>query len=105
MINPLSLIPASKAGSASLEAPRAEARQEFLTIFYKELLKQAFKAPDLSLGESEQENAFVSAFNSDLMVEQLARELVKNGSFDPGLVSQQLLGSQQALGLLYRGGR
>ena len=60
-------------------------QDEFLTIFYKELLKQTFKAPDLNpLGEDQESDGnFVSAFRSDLLVEQLAQELVKSGQLRP----------------------
>lgn len=51
-------------------------QKEFLTIFYKELLKQAFKAPDLSIGDKD-ENNFVSSFGSDAMIEQLAQEMAR----------------------------
>lgn len=58
------------------------AKEEFLTIFYKELLRQVFKAPDLSLGDDQNKVDLVGSFGSDLMVEQLARELARKGSFD-----------------------
>ena len=82
MIDPIiaarnSYLPAARTNSPS------EARTEFLTIFYKELLKQAFKAPDLSLKGEEKEDNVISNFNSDIMVEQLARELAKNASTRP----------------------
>lgn len=80
------IAPAVGAVSSALRGSNiasTEAQDEFLTIFYKELLKQAFKVPDLSLGE---ENQFM-IYNSDLMVEQLARELVKSGSLRPEWVS------------------
>lgn len=65
-------------------AASAKVQEEFLTIFYKELLKQAFKAPDLGPADEEKkENDFMSSFRSDLMVEQLAQEMVKRGSLSP----------------------
>jgi hypothetical protein len=64
-----------------------EAKEEFLTIFYKELLRQVFKAPDLSIG-GEEENRVMNFFGSDLMVEQLARQLARKGSFDVRWLSQ-----------------
>lgn len=64
----------------------AAAEKEFLTVFYKEMLKQAFKSPSLSLAGEENENNFFSTFSSEMMVEQLAEELVKNEAFRPGWV-------------------
>lgn len=58
-------------------------KDEFLAIFYKELLKQVFKAPDLSPGEEDKENNFVSSFSSDLMVEQLAEQMAKKAAIGP----------------------
>lgn len=52
-------------------------REEFLTIFYKELLKQAFSASSLGLNTEENENNMVSSFSSDIMVEHLARQLAQ----------------------------
>ena len=75
-----SMLPAAQAAAA------AGAKEEFLTIFYKELLKQAFKAPDLTLGGEEQsaESAFYLAFNSDMMVEQLAAKMARKSALDIG---------------------
>lgn len=57
-------------------------KEEFLTYFYKEILKQAIKMPDLSLGENEN-NSVSKIFTSDLMAEKLAQELVQSGAFSP----------------------
>ncbi len=60
---------------------REKVKEEFLTIFYKEIFKQVFKAPDLSPGEDKDNSSeFVSGFNSDLMVEQMA-QLMAQKSF------------------------
>ena len=49
-LNPLSpvLTAAGPLRAAAPAADRAKVEDEFLTIFYKELLKQSFQAPDLS---------------------------------------------------------
>ncbi|KPJ69789.1 hypothetical protein AMJ44_02460 [candidate division WOR-1 bacterium DG_54_3] len=61
------------------EAGRQKVKEEFLAIFYKELLKQAFKAP--SLGFANEDNSLTGSFGSDLFVERLALELAKSGAF------------------------
>jgi hypothetical protein len=53
------------------EAQRQRVEQEFLAIFYKEILKDAFKAPNLSSG----------SLGSDMLVEQFAEELAQSRSF------------------------
>jgi hypothetical protein len=54
---------------------RKKVEQEFLAIFYKELLKDAFKPPKLNSGENS------ISFASDMMVEQFAKELAQSSSF------------------------
>ena len=54
-------------------------KEEFLAIFYKELLKQAFKPPKLGMGD--EENSLSTTFGSDLFVERLALELARSGAF------------------------
>jgi Rod binding domain-containing protein len=52
---------------------------EFMTIFYKELLKQVFTTP--KFGVDEEEGGFgssLTAMNSDLMAEKMAEYMVKN---------------------------
>ena len=61
------------------EAGRQKVKEEFLAIFYKELLKQAFKAPSLSF--ENENNSLVGSFGSDLFVEKLALELAQSGAF------------------------
>jgi hypothetical protein len=61
-------------------------QEEFLAIFYKELLKNAFQAPNLSPGDETEKdgaNSTVSTFTSEMMVEQLAREMIKSGQLRP----------------------
>ena len=66
-----------------------KAQQEFMTLFYKEMLKQAFKPEDLNGDEEPQENSFISDFKSDIMVEQLANEMVKNGALRPNWLAER----------------
>lgn len=62
---------------ASEEAKKQEARQEFLVLFYKELLKQAFKPSKLGMDAEESANIF----GADMLIEKLASELAQNRSF------------------------
>jgi len=59
---------------------REKVKEEFLALFYKELLKQAFKPPNLGWGD-ENNTSFSSTFGSDLMVEKLAVELAQSKTF------------------------
>lgn len=59
---------------------RAKVKDEFLALFYKELLKQAFKPPTLGMGSNEN-NSFSGVFSTDLMVEKLALELARSQAF------------------------
>jgi hypothetical protein len=62
-------------------APTAatKAQAEFMTIFYKEILKQVFTTPKVGLEEEESGfNTTISAMNSDLMAEKLAEHMVQN---------------------------
>ncbi len=72
------------AGTAALNT---KAGEEFLTIFYKEMLKQAIKPPAMTYDpDGQAENSLFSALNTDIMVEQFAKELVKNQLARPGWV-------------------
>ncbi len=68
--------------AAAARAERTEAaKKEFLTMFYKELLKQAIKTPNLSLGDPDQEeNNISSSYGSDLLVEKLAGQLAEKAA-------------------------
>jgi len=66
-------------GAAS-EAERSRVKEEFLAVFYKELLKQAFKPPRLGV-DNEENNSMTTTFGSDLLVERLALELAQSGAF------------------------
>jgi len=83
-INPLSAAPAQYQ-SVTRTAAAAKVQEEFMVIFYREMLKQAFKAPDLSVTDGEEKNGagFSAAYSSEMMVEQLAREMIKSGQLRP----------------------
>jgi hypothetical protein len=66
-------------GAAS-EAERSRVKEEFLAIFYKELLKQTFKPPKFGI-DNEENNSMTSTFGSDLLVERMALELAQSGAF------------------------
>ena len=82
MLNTISNINNLAENAASKEATREEkAKQDFMAVFYKEILKQIVKTPNLSLDE-EEEGALsspVSAYYNDLMVEQIAKDWVQKG--------------------------
>ena len=59
----------------------SKVKEEFMALFYKEILKQAFKPPTAGLGEEGEENGMLGAFSSDLLVEKLALELARSKSF------------------------
>lgn len=54
---------------------REKVEEEFLAIFYKELLKQVFKPFE------EEKGNFTKTFGREMLVEKLALELAKNQSF------------------------
>jgi len=54
----------------------AQAKEEFLALFYKELLKQSFKGPTLNLTD-EDKPSLSKMFSSEIMVEKIANELAK----------------------------
>ena len=58
---------------------RQQVQQEFMAIFYKELLKQSFKTPTFGLEESN--SSFMSTFGSDMLVDKLAMELAQSQNF------------------------
>ncbi|OGC06266.1 hypothetical protein A3H38_01005 [candidate division WOR-1 bacterium RIFCSPLOWO2_02_FULL_46_20] len=83
MIPNLSGVPVAqalqKAGQASTLQQREQVKDEFLVIFYKELLKQAFAPP--TFGVAEEKNSFGSLVGNDLMIEKLAMELAESRAF------------------------
>jgi Rod binding domain-containing protein len=72
--------------AAAASGVNSRAGEEFLTVFYKEMLKEAIKAPSFSYdpdNKSETET-FFSTYNTDLLVEQFAKQLAKNQIARPG---------------------
>ncbi|PIS29993.1 hypothetical protein COT42_03875 [Candidatus Saganbacteria bacterium CG08_land_8_20_14_0_20_45_16] len=65
-----------KARELSKQADKEKAKEEFLALFYKELLKQVFKPQDFGFGE--EKNSTTAVFSSDLLVGQLALELARS---------------------------
>ena len=59
----------------------SKVKEEFMALFYKEILKQAFKPPTSGFGEEGEENSMLGAFSSDMLVEKLALELARSKSF------------------------
>jgi len=92
MIDPVGMKSLYSQIASTQRAGSAEARTEFLTIFYKELLKQVIKAPDFSLDDEDKKDNLISSYNSDVMVEQLARELAKNAATRPNWYSAGEMG-------------
>lgn len=68
-----------------------EKAQEFLTIFYKEMLKQSIKLPGMSVDGSEDESGFASLteMNSDLLIEKFAKQLAKSQAAQLGWINDQ----------------
>ena len=87
-------VPAMAAQRPSLDSPQK--KEQFLTMFYREIFKKVFTPPQLNItGDDEEENKrannYVSNF-SDLMVEQLVKQMIRSGQLKdnliPGLVEQ-----------------
>lgn len=73
---------------------RQKVTQEFMAIFYKELLKQAFKPPNLT--GTDNPNSIGNTFSTDMFVEQMALELARSKSFSanelfPGAIERKLV--------------
>lgn len=67
----------------------ARVKEEFLTVFYEQLLKQVFKAPDFNpAGNNDEDNqgsSFTALYANELLArtlaEQMAKNTVKNGQW------------------------
>ncbi|MFH1347319.1 MAG: hypothetical protein ABIH22_01385 [Candidatus Margulisiibacteriota bacterium] len=68
-----------RAAQATTSAERQKIKEEFLAIFYKELLKKAFKPP--SFGLTENKNSLTGMFGADILADKLALELAQSKSF------------------------
>lgn len=64
------------------------AKKEFMTIFYKELLKQAFQAPNLSINGEEDETSPFTSIKNDAFVDQLAQQLAQKAVRQSNLVAR-----------------
>jgi hypothetical protein len=80
------LYPAAQAAASS------GVEQEFLEIFYKQLLKQAFQAPNFApfAEEDGNSNSFFTAFKNDIIVDQLAQELVRGTDLRNQIMAGQI---------------
>jgi hypothetical protein len=57
---------------------RQQVKQEFMAIFYKELLKQSFKPPKFGL---EDNKSFMGTFGSDILLDKMAMQLAADKAF------------------------
>jgi Rod binding domain-containing protein len=89
-MEPISSLTAANRLDQLLPAARAarneKVTEEFLAIFYKEMLKSAIKSPDLTFGNDEEKdnNSVFSSLNQDVLIEQFAKQLAKNQAARPG---------------------
>ena len=68
-----------------------QVKEEFMTMFYKEMLKQTFKAP--KLGPVEEDDANPSAYStmtSDLMIDQLAKQMAQSANARPAWLDERV---------------
>lgn len=66
---------------AARQSGQTKVQEEFMAVFYKELLKQAFTTPSFSIDDEEENNTFKSSFTNDLMVDKLALEMARRQAF------------------------
>ena len=69
----------TRASQAVDDIEREKIKDEFLAIFYKELLKQSFKAP--RLGMTDEETSLAGTFSADIMMDQMALQLAQSSGF------------------------
>lgn len=81
-----SIYPAAQSAAAS------GVEREFLEIFYKQLLKQVFQAPNFApfAEESGMNNSFFTSFKNDILVDQLAQQLVRGTDLRNQIISGQI---------------
>lgn len=91
MIEPINNIepnqPMLAAAAAQSTQRSLKTQEEFLVVFYKELLKQNMKNPSLSLSE-EDENPF-GALTSDVMIDKLATEIARKQLLQQNLINNK----------------
>ena len=76
-------VPGTATPAAPANSPQAQ-NQEFLTIFYKEMLKSFFKTPSLNVNGDNEENNPFGVLDQDVMVEQFAKEMARRSTAVPG---------------------
>lgn len=86
MIDPLGPMLGSPLFPAGQNLAAEKVKTEFLSVFYKEMLKQAFKVPNLSPNGEEKENNYVTSITNDMLIEQLAQEMLKNQALRSSLI-------------------
>ncbi|MBI5399136.1 hypothetical protein HZB07_00770 [Candidatus Saganbacteria bacterium] len=69
-----------RAKIARTDDERQEIKEEFLSLFYKEVLKNFIHPPQISLSD-EKEASMGSLFASDMLVNQMALELARSKAF------------------------
>ncbi|MFH1389791.1 MAG: hypothetical protein ABIH56_03605 [Candidatus Margulisiibacteriota bacterium] len=79
-ISPVAFNPAVAQAASTGLSREEQVKEEFMTMFYKEMLKQTLKMPKLGPAEEEGESsqATYSAFTSDILVDQLARQMASS---------------------------
>lgn len=65
------LLPAARTSAG------AQAQSEFMAVFYKEMLKQVFQAPNLSPLEADEQTGYASNINREMLIDQLAEHMAK----------------------------
>ncbi|OGC11420.1 hypothetical protein A3K48_02775 [candidate division WOR-1 bacterium RIFOXYA12_FULL_52_29] len=75
-ITPVAFEPAALQTVPSGLSREEQVKEEFMTMFYKEMLKQTLKMPKLGPAEEEGASKTYSVFTSDILIEQLARQMV-----------------------------
>lgn len=68
-----------QAGFVVRDQNTLKVKEEFMALFYKELLKQAIKPPNFS--GTDGNNSISSMYTSDILLDKLAVELTKNQAF------------------------
>ena len=71
-----------RAQQATTDTEREAIKSEFLSIFYREILKQAM--PKMSFGEADDEdktNSFGKTMASEMFINKMALELAQKGAF------------------------
>lgn len=64
---------------SSNPAVAQQVKEEFLAIFYRELLKQSFQPPTLSSG-GDNSSGLAGSIVSDMYIDKMAQELAQSGS-------------------------